>query len=655
MRSMVVLLLLLFCACSAAPPPADTQIAVVPSRLIAFWDIQTDTLTPQDAIRDWQFIGRRGDEIRIDVQADADVPLTVSLRRDTALAEGRQIALALAEEGTYTVRIHLSGDTSAAYTIALAYTNRPTPTIPSPTPSDTLTPSPTRTPSATQIPSATHTLTPSQTPTSTETPTETPTASSTPTPIYAPLGTLIGGLTSGLTVSGTFISSFERHIYTFEGAAGQFATLQMVCAAGLCPASGVDPVLTLYDSQGMVIATDDNTYGSGGALLRNIVLPADGTYYAQAVSSQGTGDYALSLSLSSSAAPVVYAITVAPTSTVAVGTATPLPGGDQLHDHVPAAGSIDRVGGFKRFFIAAEPAQIVTIAASPAPGSALLPRLQIVNPGGEVLFEVPARADNGGDALVPALSLLEGGVYSVFVTGDQNTTGAFIISYGKGASHRDVQRGEALPDQPVASAVERRGLRDVWTILLNRSDVVSASVRSQNPGFDPALALVAPDGTVLASGDNEQNGVNPAVEGVRAPVAGLYQLRVTGVSANSFGSYQILWQRTITAPTATPRTASYPLLTADDTLPEQSYLRYPFQGRQDQRIRIQVIAISPGLDPVADLVAPDGAVIAQGDDGEDSLNPEFEAILPAAGTYMLRISGYNGSGGVVEVLVEGLE
>jgi hypothetical protein len=160
---------------------------------------------------------------------------------------------------------------------------------------------------------------------------------------------------------------------------------------------------------------------------------------------------------------------------------------------------------------------------------------------------------------------------------------------------------------------------------------------------------------VLASGDNEQNGVNPLVEGVRAPITGLYRLSVTGFNANSFGSYQIIWRRTNTAPTATPRIASYPLLTADDTIPNQTYLNYPFQGGQGQRVRIQVIAISPELDPVAELVAPDGSLIAQGDDSENSLNPEFEALLPIAGTYMLRVSGYNGSSGVVQVLVEGLQ
>ena len=659
MRRPIVLMLMLLAACSTAAPP--TEVAVVPIRLINFWDIQTDSLTPDDAVRDWQFVGKAGDNIHVSVRADVNVPLVVSLRAmTTVLAEGREMQFTLPSEGAYTVRVQLLGDSSATYTISLTYTDRPTPVGPSPSPTETLTPAPSNTPTptttltASHTPTLTHTLTATFTPSPTFTPSDTPTTTHTPTPIYERLGTYIGTLTNGLAVTGTLISSFERHIYTFESSGQEYATLQMVCASGACPEGGIDPVVTLYDPLGAPVAMDDNTNGGGGALLRNILLPAAGTYYVQAVSGSGTGDYVLSLSLSGNVSPYIFAATITPTNTPVIGTATPLPGGEQLYDHVPVSGRIEHRGDFKRFFIVAQPAEIVTIAASPAPESPLLPHLQIVNPGGEVLFDVPARADNGGDALVPALGLLEGGVYSIFVTADGNTTGDFIISYGRGSSHRDVMRGEALPDQEYASAIERRGLRDVWTILLHRDDVITASVRTQNPGFNPALELVTPNGTILARGDDERDNINPVIQDVRAPVTGLYHLRVTGVNAGTFGPYQLFWQRTQPAPTATARTASYPILTADDIVPSQTYLDYPFQGFAGQRVAIQVIAISPELDPVAALIAPDGAVIAQGDDSENSLNPIFEAVLPVTGTYLLRINGYNGTTGAVEVLVEGL-
>lgn len=659
MRATAVFLLMVLAACSSAPAP--TFVAAVPIRLLNFWTVETDTLTPQDPARDWQFIGRIGDAIHLEVNTENPEALSVTLRNSAVLAEGSPIDLELTGEGTYTLRVQLTGDSPVTYTAGLSYTNRPTPTVPTATPTETLTPTETMSPTFTQTP--TDTLTPTftttashtHTPTFTLTPSITPTASDTPTPVYAPLGSLVGSLTSGTPISGTFISSFERHIYHFDARAGQYATLRMTCATGVCPDGGVDPRMTLYDANGGLMAMDDDTAGDGGALLRNILLPADGVYYVQALSSGSAGDYQLTITLEDAAAQIAFAATVTPTHTPIIGTATPLPGGEQLYDHVPVAGRIERAGSFARYFINAAPAEVVTIAVSPAPGSALQPHVQIINPAGEVLFDVPARWDNGGDALVPALSLLEGGVYSVFVTGDGRTTGDFIVSYGRGGSHRDVQRGEALPGVPNTGEIGRRGLRDVWTVLLNQGDEIALRVQSQNRGFDPTLDIVQPDGSVLASDDNGADNLNPRIEGLRVPVTGLYAIRVSGANAGSYGPYQLVWQRTTAAPTATPLMAAYRILTADDLLPAQSYLSYPFQGMAGQHVRIRITALSADLDPVAALIAPDGTVVAEGDDSGGSLNPDFEAALPATGTYLVRVNAYNGAGGTVTVVVEGLQ
>ena len=50
------------------------------------------------------------------------------------------------------------------------------------------------------------------------------------------------------------------------------------------------------------------------------------------------------------------------------------------------------------------------------------------------------------------------------------------------------------------------------------------------------------------------------------------------------------------------------------------------------------------VDPVAVLLAPDGAVIAESDDTDGDLNPRFTVQLPADGTYRVRVNGYNVAG-----------
>jgi hypothetical protein len=55
---------------------------------------------------------------------------------------------------------------------------------------------------------------------------------------------------------------------------------------------------------------------------------------------------------------------------------------------------------------------------------------------------------------------------------------------------------------------------------------------------------------------------------------------------------------------------------------------------------------------VAAVLDSSGATVAEGDDSGGSLNPDFQALLPADGTYNLRVNGYGDSGGSVSVTVE---
>ncbi len=105
----------------------------------------------------------------------------------------------------------------------------------------------------------------------------------------------------------------------------------------------------------------------------------------------------------------------------------------------------------------------------------------------------------------------------------------------------------------------------------------------------------------------------------------------------------------VAAPTALPALV---ILSADDALPAQAYLTYPFQAQAGQRVHVRVQAVDAGLDPVAELLDPAGATVASGDDSPNSLDPDFGAQLPVDGTYLLRINDYSGTGGTVIVTIE---
>jgi hypothetical protein len=415
----------------------------------------------------------------------------------------------------------------------------------------------------------------------------------------------------------------------------------------------IDPLLTLYDAAGLALATDDDSGGDGAALLRDVRLPLDGQYIVQALGGGESGLYRIDLRLTERESPLTPQ-PPAPTATLTPAAPIPAPAasGSCLSDHRPVTGRIERAGDVRRYLITAEPGAVLSLAAGPAPGSGVLPHVEIYNPAGEQLLAVSARRDAGGDALVPALGVMEGGTYSVYITADANTTGDFIMAFGWGASHTDVDRGPILPDERRDAALDKRGLRDVWTIALHQGDVVEARVESLSRGFNPILELVAPDGAVVASDDNSGGGFNPLLGAVEIAQTGFYRLRITGAEAASFGAYALTWRLLQTGPTPTPPAPILPLMIIDGEVPAGGVLEYPLQGVRGHVVRVRVEALTPDFDPVAALLRVNGALVAEGDDSDGGLNPLFEAQLAATGTYVVRVSGYGASSGTVRVTVE---
>lgn len=595
-RSFALLFLLLVAligACTAMPAP---------TRELASWQPQEDALTAQDAVRAWQFSGKRGDAVRLRLDAKTGGQVTLALQDDAGrtLASGDEIELALPADGVYTAFVQLVDGAGTTYSLALSFTDRRAPT-------GTLTPS--ITPSITVTPS--ETPTPSNTPTLTLTPSNTPT----PTPIYAPLGTLTGLLDMGATLDGSFLSQFERHIYIFRGVAGERVTLTMEPTSG-----AVDPVLTLFDPAGQALATDDNSGGDSAALLRDIRLPVDGDYIVQALGG-AAGSYRISLSTN---APAPDQPT--PTVTPPLGTTTPVAAGEQLADHVLAFGSIDRPGAFNRYFIEAEAGDILTVGVRPVDGSPLRPRLELYTPAGELMFTTGIGRD--GQALIPGIGVIETGSYGVFVSDDGSAGGAYTVAYGRGSTHTDDLRGAVAAETP-SPGNRLNAVRDLWILPLSAGD------RLELQAFGAALQVIAPDGTIAAEGQD-------AVQ-FEAGMSGDYRAYVIGIA------YTLVWRYVVAAPTSAPALL---ILSADAPLPAQTYLYYPFQGEAGRRVHVRVEALNAGLDPVAALLDSSGAAIAEGDDSGGSLNPDFQALLPADGTYNLRINGYGDSGGTVSVTVE---
>lgn len=581
---------------AACQPAALTLTPPPVARILNYWQPVEDTLTGETQA--WQFVGQAGDAVRLRVLGDG-ISLALHSADGAALDVGADIQVTLPADGIYTVYVSGAG----AYQLGLGYTDRPNPADITPTPL----------PQVVGVP--------------------TPTL-----PYYAALGEVLGAVVSGETRTGAFAGAGEQHIYTFEGQAGQFVNTRLARTSG-----ATDPLLTLYAPSGVALALDDDSGGDRAAALRNIRLPETGVYSLQAGGSGFTGGYELSLFISAAAFAITPTIIPQPTETPVIETPPPTPGvapnDSRLDDHVPVLGSFTRPGDVFRYTLAAAAGRALTIGATTLPGWNVRPRLEVYNPAGELV--AAADSDASGSTLIPAFVPAETGVYLVYITAG-STTGDFALSYGEGSSREDVWRGRIEPDRPTNSTLARPGQREVWTVFLRQDDVISAALGPLAAGFEPALELAAPDGSTAALGS--RSGRDALIAAARAPVTGLYTLRVTAANTAT-GAYTLVWRYVNLAPTPTPLPALLPVMLINDGVPLNTYRFYPFQGQAGQTIRLRAEAASGrSIDPVAALIAPDGTIIAEADDTNDSSTAEIIITLPVDGTYTARVNGYLSAG-----------
>ncbi|MEO0562747.1 MAG: hypothetical protein AAF125_11580 [Chloroflexota bacterium] len=598
-------------ACDTTPPELPTIAPTLPPivRTISFGLPVQDTLSPSEPTAEWAFDGVVGQAISVQVEGDG-VSLTLLTDDRTPLAQGEGLNLELPETGQYLVEVRLTAGEGAGYSLTVDEFGA--------TPS----PAPTATPTVQVV-----------------------VALPTPTPApFEALGAIqAADIRSPAGTFGAFNEAGEQHVYTFDSAGNEFVRLRMERASG-----NVDPVLTLYTPDGERLAVDDNGGGGRAALLNGIALSEDGTYAVVASGDGLTGTYQLSFESSSVAFPVTPvnaqgdALSAAATEPPIVLTPTLLAGvsGNRLEDHQPITNTLERPGEVQRYIIQADAGETFTVGVRPLDGN-LRPQLQMSSPSGAIAADV-ATIGPDGEVLIDPYNAPSTGAYVIFVTGADDTTGRYALSYGRGSTRDAVRRGETFPDRSYEAAMTRRAVRHEWFLRLNAGDMVSAAAASIDGRFDPVLTLVGPDGSRVIQDDNSGGGLDAQIDAVRAPATGVYTMRVTSSDPSVFGVYSLIWRYIEAAPTATPPLLTASLFSIDDTITPDMPLFFPVQGTAGERLLIEVEAApGSGLDTLVELLDPNGDPFAFDDDSGGNLNPSLLALIPEDGLYQVRVRVYD--------------
>lgn len=615
------LIALILCACQpqvkdgVLPTLFVLQTATpVSAQPLEFWQPVTGQLAP-DIIDVWEFEGNSGDKITLRALGrGASATLTLLDSRQQLLAQGATIETELPSTGQFFVQVKSGGN--GEYELGLAYTDQPNP-------ADTL---PTSIPQVVGVP--------------------------TPIPAYADLGSFIGELVHGETVSGTFSQNSTEHVYTFEGVGGRYITVQVNRVTG-----DIDPLITLYDPEGVPLAVDGGSGLNNDALLRNIQLTQDGFYTLQ-TASEASGGYTLTFYDNAEFSPVTPTVFITPSETPVIPVLTPtlatMISGAELEDHVPVNGELTKQGDVAVYAFETIANEISTIGVIPIEDSALIPRIEVIDPEGVPVAAISGNnSPNNREALLSPFVPAMAGTYTVFVTGEGNTFGKYRVSYGVGTSRQTVMRGEASAGEIHLGAITPGGMRDVWHTYLQKDDVITATLNTQQGALNPVLEVISHDGALVGIDNNSGGERTPLINGIRIPENGLYYFRIRPAVPGSIGPYALIWRYVSVGPTATPPEGTVPVLTVEDTVAENAYEFYPFQGRSGQKIRVRVTAATnTTLDPVLALLDMNGQIIGEADDFNGDLNPRLEITLPSDGTYTIRVNGYLSSGGFKVVVEE---
>jgi hypothetical protein len=408
--------------------------------------------------------------------------------------------------------------------------------------------------------------------------------------------------------------------YGFSGEAGQNLTFWV-------ESTNLDPMLSLYDSQGIMLGNDDNNRDGVDPLL-SATLPEAGSYCLE-VNTFGfeTGPFSLAM---------------------VEGTVF-CPGADTLDVDQTVSGSI--ADGRRTCYeveLAANTAYNFAVN-SPTSSDTVL---ELYDSLGNMLVT----DDDSGGNLNPLLGFSpdQADRYYIVIRGfSTGASGDYEMTFSEGplfcANSQPIQLGDVVggnvqPNEETCYYFD--GTQDVTVQFDVESDI------------DTILVLYDENGNELFYNDDGGEGFNPRIRTL-LQYSGRYYIAIHGYSSNT-GSFTLTFQ---IAPEMEDIFANPPLLPVNTRLrgviTEADYFynetisftnyghAYYFDGTSGQTIQIDVFADSLGseVDPIVYLFDSNGIFLFSDDDGGTGYDSQLIYTLPASGRYYVIVANLRGAFG----------
>lgn len=377
----------------------------------------------------------------------------------------------------------------------------------------------------------------------------TATPSVSPSPEVTATPELLPMLSYGETVQDT-VPSDGADLWAFEGTAGDQVSIAMRRAA-----TDLDSYLILIGPDNSELAYDDNSGDGPDALIGGFMLPETGLYLIQAYGFGEDGAYTLTLLNLGQVTP-----TPSPSPTP-LPEARPIAPGDPVQSTLAANST-------ETWSFEGQAGQPVTITLRDQ-NTLLVPSLALLSADG-LLYAQQSATEQDPVVTLGNIVLPETGVYIIAVREYQGASGDYTLTLTNLAlttptptvtpsatpapptptpspspvAQREVTAGQYRGDLPV-------GGRDVWTYYGCLDERISVRVEADSPAnttpvpppgtLDATISVRAPDGQFIAQADDIVVAVltDAAIENLRLPATGTYEIEVRGFDFQTGGAYTL--------------------------------------------------------------------------------------------------------------------
>lgn len=444
-------------------------------------------------------------------------------------------------------------------------------------------------------------------------------------------------LESGVTLNGRIDSRTPRQLYTFEGSRGEVVRLAITVTTG-----DLDLVLTLFDSEGTIIFTRDETPNSAN-IETTLSLNSDSVFYAVV----GRFGYAVGTTTGE------YALTFERVGVVSQQ-------GITLRYGISVIDTITNTQPQVYYTFRAEAGDIVNIEMKRSSGN-LDPYLQVVDGERFVLASNDdALEGSTRNARIDNLLIEKTGAYIVVATrygqsaGD--SVGSFVLTLNpeQNSGIGNSSRAPALItyNQTQEGNLTNTNFERFYRFSAQENDIVTITLEQIGGRFDAYLVLADSTLQSLIEDDDSGGGRNARINKFRIPATGDYMLiamRYGGATGEGEGRFRLQLRSEGNAFDAVDPTI--PRLLYGTTVPDQitdqdpSSL-YVFWGSQGDIVTITMSRVDGDLDPVLQFFDNQQRRLIRDDDSGGNKNASITRYtLPYTGIYYISAERYSGDNG----------